>query len=691
MKIIYRRKLYFVILLVLSLFVAATSVAPTAVQAQTPPLQTTDAFESAECWFDDPLSILPGHDFECGYVTVPERHANPNGPTIRLPIAILRTSSENPQPDPLFLAQGGPGGDAFEIFPILAPSSATAVDRDLVIINQRGTNYAEPNLACTELFEIALQTMSMSVEEGEALQIEALKACYQRLSSEGVDLSAFNSLENAADIESIRAALGYESYNFYGVSYGTLLGLHLMNNQSENLRSVVLDGVVPPNLNFIPEVTANTDRVFTEIMQTCADDATCNATYPDLESRFFAIVDNLNAEPVSLTLKNGETGERVKAALDGDTLVDVLFQAFYLPDAYALFPKLVTNLEAGDYTFIQEIWPLFAFDTTSSDGMYFSVICAEDSDFVPEDVNLEGIRPYFAEGALADLQSYIDICEFWQVEQLPASVDDAVVSNIPTLLISGQYDPITPPSFAEVAVASLGNGYHIVQPTGSHGNAFQDPCVDNIMTQFLNVPGQEPNTSCLSGITPAEFVPSNALSFPFLGAVNQLSTTLWVQLGLASLFLLGVLSAFVVLPIVWLIGILQRGSKNGDVEEGSVEAETAVVPPKQSRRLKWIGGLTAMLFGFLAIIFVTGASFFTFQSLFNGMASIFSISGAATPFFIIPWLLFLIAVGLATIVIIAWRKGNWSIWLRLYYGFLAVCAIGYVAVIAYGGMLTVLL
>ena len=299
----------------------------TAAAAQTAHLQTTNAFEPTECWFDDPLSILPGRDFECGYVTVPERHASPDGPTIRLPIAVLRTSSENPQPDPLFLAQGGPGGDAFEIFPILAPSSLTAVDRDLVIFNQRGTNYAEPNLACTELTEIVPQTMSMSLEEGEALQLEALEACYQRLLGEGIDLSAYNSLENAADIEAIRAALGYESFNFYGVSYGTLLGLHLMNHHSENLRSVVLDGVVPPNLNFIPEVTANTDRVFTEIMQTCNNDADCNTTYPDLEARFFAVVEKLNTEPVSLTLKNGETGERVKAILDGDTLFDVLFQA----------------------------------------------------------------------------------------------------------------------------------------------------------------------------------------------------------------------------------------------------------------------------------------------------------------------------------------------------------------------------
>ncbi len=646
--------------------------------------QPTAAFEPAECWFEPSLAFLPNQEFECGYVTVPERHADPEGPTIKLPVAILRALGENPQPDPLFLAQGGPGGDAFEIFPITMPNSNVRLERDLVIFNQRGANYAQPDLRCTEIFDAAVETLALEGSEADSLSIEALQACYERLQAQGIDLSAFNSLENAADVDTIRAALGYDTINFYGVSYGTLLGFHLMQNHPENLRSVILDGVVPTNLNFIPQVTANIDRVFTELIQTCLQDADCNAAYPELENRFFDLVDALNTEPVHIKVRDPETGRSVTAFLDGDTLVDVLFQAFYLPDAYATFPKLVSNLEAGDYTFIGAIWPLIAFDRTQSDGMYFSVICAEDADFSVEDANIEGVRPYFAANAQNDLQDYLDICEFWQVDLLPATVDDPVTSEVPALLLSGYYDPITPPNFAAAAADSLPNVYSFTSPTGSHGVAFSDPCIDSIIDQFLAAPMLEPNGACLTAIEPAAFVPPDALSFPFLGEVNQLSTSMWWQLGIAGLFLLGILTAFVVLPVAALIVLLQQKE---------VTPETAVPndqPTKRARNLKWIGGLLVLLFGVLALLFIGTAAFFTLEALFSGLASIFAVSGAAAPFFVIPLILLVIAIVLIGITVFAWRKRAWPTWARLYFTFLTICSVGYVAVLAYGGMLTVL-
>ncbi len=664
--------------LLILLIAGAAAAAVGSIHAQPAPSVASRLFEPAECWFESPIPFLAGPEFECGYVTVPERHADPDGPTIQLPVAILRTTSPGARPDPLFLAQGGPGGDAFEVFPVLIGSRVDALERDIVIFNQRGTRYAQPNLMCTEGFEAADEILTLPAEESDALALKVLAECYSRLIEDGVNLSAFNSVENAADVDTIREVLGYNEYNFYGVSYGSLLGLHLIRSHPHYLRSVILDGVVPPNLNFIPQIASNTDRVFTEIIQACDSDPLCRSEYPNLEERFFTLVDRLNEEPQTLTIRDSESGKSVKTILDGDTLVDVLFQAFYLPDSYAIFPKLVANLEAGDFTFVRGIWPLFAFDRSMSEGFYFSVICAEDSDFDPSDAVLEGIRPYFAAGAAGELQTYLDACEIWQVEQLPPEVNQAVVSEVPTLLLSGHYDPITPPPFAAYAAAGLENGYSFVSPTGSHGVAFDDACMDDIVAQFLEIPGKEPDVSCLSEIEPTEFVRSNALSLPFLGEVNQFSDGMWMQLGLATLFLCGVLSAFLVLPLVWLIGKLRKK-----------DPLPLFVP--RGRRLKWMGGLLAMLFGALALLFVTGASFFTIQSLFNGMANIFAISGAAAPFFVIPVFLVIIALLLLLIVIKAWRRRLWPTWIKIYYSFLALCMLGYVVVLAVGGMMTVLL
>ena len=658
-------------------FILSVIYGPSRVSAQVG--DQSDAFERAECWFDSPIPLLPGPEFECGYVSVPERHDKPEGPVIRLPVAILRATTDTPYPDPLFMAQGGPGGDAFGIFPILIGQNANVLNRDIVIFNQRGTRYAEPSLLCTESFDASEEILELSSDEADARSLAALSACYDRLTEDGIDLSAYNSVENAADIEAIRLALGYDEYNYYGVSYGTLLGLHLMRDQPQYLRSVILDGVVPTNVNFILHVAANTDRVFSNIIQTCENDENCAAEYPNLEQRFFALVKTMNESPTMIAIKDPETGNRVQARLDGDALVDVLFQAFYLPDSYAIFPKLVANLEDGDYTFIRGIWPLFAFDRTISEGMYFSVICAEDAGFNLSDANVDGIRPYFANGVEEELQSYLDACEIWQVDQLPASVNDAVNSEVPALLLSGFYDPITPPEFADVVAESLLNAYVFVEPTGSHGVAFDNACTNEILRQFLENPLQHPDTSCESEIVPTEFVESSALSFPFLGEVSQLSQSMWTQLGLATLFLIGVLSSFLILPLVWLIGILQKKDPLRRISQ------------TPSRRLKWVGGVLILLFGLLALIFVSGMSFFTVQSLFNGLASIFSISGAAIPFFYIPLMLVVIAIAMIIIVIAAWRRRAWSIWMRMYYSFLAICAVGYVVVLAMGGMMTVLL
>ena len=272
-------------------------------------------FIQSDCMFggiDLGLTKIGGESlgFECGYVVVPERHANPDGPTIRIPVAVRRATAPNPHPDPLVLAQGGPGGDAFEIFTLLVPSTDIAANRDIIIFNQRGTPYAEPELSCPETAAVLPQTLAATEEEGNRLYNEALSACFERLQSEGIDLSAYNSLENAADVPLVVQALGYDEYNFYGVSYGTLLGLHLMRNHPEGLRSVILDSVVAPDINFLSEVPASENRVLDEVFAACEADPDCREQYPNLEERFFNLVRQFDDKPVTLQLRDPETGNK---------------------------------------------------------------------------------------------------------------------------------------------------------------------------------------------------------------------------------------------------------------------------------------------------------------------------------------------------------------------------------------------
>ena len=615
--------------------------------------------------------------FRCGYVIVPEEHAAPDSPTIHLPVAILSSNGPNPKGDPLFVAQGGPGGSAFEIFPYSLPGTAIAAERDIVMFNQRGTLAASPELFCSETIEGIAELVSLPYDEATALSIALMRDCYHRLETEGINFSAFNSLENANDVDAIRQALGYEDYNFYGVSYGTLLGFHLMRSQPEGLRTVILDGVLPPDQNFILEIPQNENRIYDELFQFCLSDPVCRAGYPDLEKRVFDLVERLNDDPVHIRLVDPDTGQVARAQLDGKGLMDFLFQFFYIEDSYALFPYLIAAVENGNNLVIESLWSLIAYDRSFSEGMYYSVICAEDADFEPEMVPLEGVREQIVRGAKDDLQTYLDVCEFWNVDPLPPSVDDPVYSSIPTLLLSGQYDPVTPPSFAAQAAESLTNAFNVVDPVGSHGVAFSDDCMNAVIQEFLNDPGNAPDTTCLSSPERVgELVPVDAVTVPMLAPLAQLDEGFLLQVSLAGFLLLIVLSAFFIWPLVWLIDRVRHVDRDMS---------------HQQKGLRIIGRGLVLLFGFLGVVFGVGIITYIAITLIYQPTylSVYAIPGSARPFLFIPYILLFMVVAMLFITLALWRKHVGTLWERAYYSILVLCAAGYISILGYHGFLSI--
>lgn len=639
---------------------------------------TPGAFIPAPCMFEG-IELGPttldgaALGFECGYVVVPLRHAEPDGATIRLPVAVRRATAG--APDPLLLAQGGPGGDAFKVFSILVqPTGDLSTSRDIVIFNQRGTPYAEPELTCPETDAALADILAADSEEGERLYNEAMAACYDRLLAEGIDLSAFNSLENAADVPLIARALGYDEYNFYGVSYGTLLGLHLMRNHPEGLRSVILDSVVPPDVNFLSEIAASEDRVFGEVFAACAADPACAAAYPNLEARFYALVAQYDQLPVDMTLTDPETGQSYDTYLDGRGLRSVLYQLLYVPRMAAVLPSVIADIEAGDLRYLEAMWPLLVFDQLVAEGMYNSVICAEDADIDVAAVPLDGVRPEIAATAVDSLQSILDGCARWQVEPLPPSVDDPVVSDIPTLLLSGRFDPVTPPAFAAVAAVGLSNATNLVDPTAAHGVAFQNDCINGIILDFLADPSAPPDSSCLAAAEPLDFVPPDAVTLPLLADVNQLRPRVLVAFAVAAVLLLVVLSPFLLWPIVYLVRVF------GDKPEARAAAD---------RRVRWLGRGLLLAFGALALVFSVGLLGFVVAAVADlTLATALALPGAAAPLLWLPIILLALAVAAVVALVLMWRRpGSGSLPGKVYHTIVAVCAVVLVVLIATQGLL----
>jgi pimeloyl-ACP methyl ester carboxylesterase len=635
-------------------------------------------FTPAPCMFegfDLLLTQITGEllGFECGYVIVPERHTEPDGATIRLPVAVRRATDANPRSDPLIIAQGGPGGDAFEAYTLLTPSTRIAAQRDIVIFNQRGTFYAEPQLSCPETKANLAEFLRADSDEGERLYNEAVVACFERLVAEGIDLSAYNSLENAADVPLIARALGYDEYNFYGVSYGTLLALHLMRDHPDGLRSVILDSVVPTNINFIAEIPASEDRVFRAVFTACEVDPVCREQYPDLEERYYALIKKFNDNPILTTIVDPETGESYEMYVDGLGLRGILYQLLYLRWMNVVLPKVIHDIERGDLRYIQAMWALFAFRETVVEGMYYSVICAEDADIDPARLPLESLRPEIATTAIDDLQSYVDRCNRWTVDRLSPEVDDPVISDIPTLLLSGQFDPVTPPAFAETAAATLSNATNLVDPVGSHGIAFFDPCVNEVIQAFLEDPQNPPTSDCLGQAELPPFVPPDAIITPVIAEANSLAQPLLARAGIGALLLIIVLSPFVVWPAAYFIRAITNRPVN--------------ISP-QNKRLRLVSRLAVLLYGVVALALIIGLVIFIFLSLSNPVyATASAIPPSAAPLMWLPLVLLVLSAIMLALALILWNHASiGSIGGKIYYLIVTLCAIALVFLIISQGI-----
>jgi len=467
-------------------------------QSTEPAAPTSGAYEKADCPFDVPAGVK----VECGYLTVPENRAKPQGDTIRLAVAIFKSSSSTPEPDPIVYLEGGPGGSPLRAYPRIFSLifDPFLTKRDLIMIDQRGTGYSQPALDCPEYNQTAIEMLSqdLEVKDAEAKANAALETCRARLVSEGVDLAGFTSAANAADVEDLRKALGYEKWNLYGISYGTRLALTIMRDFPQGLRSVVIDSVYPPQVSLETGTPANAARAFDALFTACADDSACSEVYPNLSQVFTDAVEALNAKPVTtpMTLSSGETIDWV---VDGDTVVSVLFQSMYATSLLPLLPSLIWEVKDGNFEALAGLESQFLDSNKDiSLGMNLAVQCYEEIPFSTQEEIVQAVQAYpELGGAFAASEGDLQVCRAWQPDPAPALENQPVTSSVPTLLLAGEFDPITPPEWAKEAAATLSDSHFFVVPGAGHGSSLTEACPRSMALAFWNDPSKTPDGSCL--------------------------------------------------------------------------------------------------------------------------------------------------------------------------------------------------
>jgi pimeloyl-ACP methyl ester carboxylesterase len=427
-------------------------------------------------------------DAYCGTLTVFENRDTREGRTIELKIIVLPALVSTPEPDPLFFLAGGPGQGAAEMArPLRELFRRVQADRDIVLVDQRGTGKSNP-LDCRS-DENALASINEPLETA----LNRLRRCAESLDA---DLRLYTTPIAMDDLNDVREHLGYDRVNLYGGSYGTRAALVYLRRHEATVRSVVLDGVAPPDMRLPLFFARDAQRALDRLLADCEATEACRAQYPHLASRLRTLVAALDATPVKTRLTHPRTGIVEDVSVDGEFIVNVLFGALYSPLTSSLLPELIARAERHDF---QGLLALALANESAgrnmSIGMQMSVVCAEDFPRITdEQIEHAAKQTVFGTHLLA---SRMKICEFWPRGEIDPSYYEPVKSDVPVLVLSGDLDPVTPPEWGESVLPHLSNSRHIVVPATGHG-AISTGCGIRLVQTFIRTAAfDELDTSCL--------------------------------------------------------------------------------------------------------------------------------------------------------------------------------------------------
>jgi len=465
------------------------------------------AGQPAPAFADDPLILttcelaVPGTPLkemaECGWFEVPENPEKPDGRTILLRVARVPATGRTAEPDPLIFFAGGPGQAATEAWPIVSGAIRKVNEsRDILLVDQRGTGQSNP-LKCPQI----------ELEEALGLEWEDLgrttKECLDSLDG---DPRYYTTTIAMHDIHAVSKALGYEQVNLFGGSYGTRAAQVYLRLFPEQVRSVVLDGVVPQTLALGSEHALKLDQAIYRVLTNCDQDPQCGDLFPDSAGKLKELIQMLDEEPVELEVIHPSTGRPVSVTFDREVLGSSLRFLTYSPESQAMLPLLIHEAATTrklDRLASQMLIAAGGLQESISQGMEMSVICAEDVPFFDP----PGDHGDLLMGDTMTRASLIQ-CEIWPRGPVPDNFHDPVTSDVPVLLLSGELDPVTPPEYAERVAQHFPNSRHLVAPGQAHIVSTRG-CMGKLVSEFIiNASSESLETDCIAQMQTSPFFTS---------------------------------------------------------------------------------------------------------------------------------------------------------------------------------------
>jgi pimeloyl-ACP methyl ester carboxylesterase len=414
---------------------------------------------------------------QCAGISVREDADHPDGRRIDLALAWVPSTARKPATDPVFMLAGGPGQSARDSFVAVSPAFREILRRrHVLLLDQRGTGPGNP-LDCGAAAELD-PASSAAVAEPEAARSQAAR-CLAELDA---DPRFYTTSDAVRDLETVRTRLGLDRINLIGISYGTRLALEYLRRHPSRVRTVVLDGVVPPELALGAEHARNLEQSIDAQLERCASDKVCARQYGTPRQVLAGLLADLRRAPRTVRYQDPRTAESREELLTADLVAGVVRLYAYVPQLAAMLPMTIARAAAGDPALLMAQARMIT-DLVSeqiSFGLQLSVACAEDAPLLTPDPADAG--SLLGPGFVASIKA---ACEVWPRGRMPADFHAPVASDRPALLLSGEFDPVTPPRYGEQVLKSLSKGRHLVARGQGH-NVMAVGCIPGFMAGFID-------------------------------------------------------------------------------------------------------------------------------------------------------------------------------------------------------------
>lgn len=436
---------------------------------------------------------------ECAILKLPENPEEPDKNLIDVHVARISALSSRKRKDPLLFIPGGPGQAASENWGTVQGAFQSILrKRDVILVDQRGTGLSN-KLGCK-----AASNQSESMVFDAELTSDVSSDCLESLQA---DPRFYSTSIAVKDLEEVRKSLGVETWNIYGVSYGTRVALHYLRRYPDRVRTVTLDAVVPPGVALGPGISLDAEAAFQKMLERCASDSACNAAFPNLGDGTRKLLEDLEREPREISYENFTSGTVENLTVNNNHVSLTMRMMSYSSHGVSILPNMLYEAYARDN------FAPFArqaelqnnnISNSLAMGMHNAVICTEDYPLLNNpDIDLSAMENTYL-GSVPS-EALKANCADWPSGIMDEDFHEPLVTDVPTLILSGGADPVTPARYGQLLEKLMPNALHIVNPYQGHMQVMLG-CSPTVVNNFI-VRGntQDVDYGCLERLRPEPF------------------------------------------------------------------------------------------------------------------------------------------------------------------------------------------